>query len=268
MGGAYYIYEHWRLDKNVCFYVGKGQKRRAWNFFTPGSRNRWHIFLLRKLHPNGLVEVRFVEKDLDENRAFELERERIAYWRALGIRLVNLTDGGEGASGVKMSEETRRKLSVSNKGRKISPEHRAILSAALKGNKHAVGAVRSPEYLAALGARSLGRKASRETRLKQRLRKLGRKLSDEHKSKIRASVVDTYKDENVRKKCANSPEVIERIRLLNTGRKQTPEHIAKKVNAVLGQKRSEATRQLMRESAIRRETAKKASASFCEIGAA
>jgi hypothetical protein len=26
----FYVYEHWRPDKDVCFYVGKGHGRRAY----------------------------------------------------------------------------------------------------------------------------------------------------------------------------------------------------------------------------------------------
>lgn len=247
----HYVYEHWRLDKGVCFYVGKGQKRRAWDMGTKegtNSRNRWHRFLIKKLLPKNLIDVRLVFVNLEEGRAFELERERISYWRACGIKLVNLTDGGEGATGVKVSDETRRKISQKSRGRRHTSETRAKMSLAAKGNKRAVGAVRSPEYLAALSARSTGRVMSPEAVEKMRLRKIGRKLSDEHKAKIKAAVTIAYQDENVRKKCAPSPEAIEKGRLANLGKKQTPEHIAKKTKAILGRKNTAATLQLMSES--------------------
>lgn len=27
----FYVYEHWRPDTGVCFYVGKGKEKRAWD---------------------------------------------------------------------------------------------------------------------------------------------------------------------------------------------------------------------------------------------
>jgi NUMOD3 motif len=41
----------------------------------------------------------------------------IAFYRAQGARLVNATDGGEGATGFKMSPEARRKMSEAKKGK-------------------------------------------------------------------------------------------------------------------------------------------------------
>ena len=29
LADIFYVYEHWRPDKNVCFYVGKGKGKRA-----------------------------------------------------------------------------------------------------------------------------------------------------------------------------------------------------------------------------------------------
>ena len=236
----FYVYEHWRLDTNQCFYVGKGQGKRAWDMSCDGgtnSRNRWHKFLIKKLHPHGLLDVRLVFEKLKEDRAFEIERERIAHWRGLGVKLVNLTDGGEGSSGVIVGEETRGKISAAVKGRKHTPEARAKMSKAAMGNKRGLGQKRTPEQIAALVEFNKNKPpASAETREKMRAAKLGRILSEEHKEKIKASVTKTYESEEVRKKCANSPEVIERVRLFNTGRKQTPEHIAKKVAAATGKK--------------------------------
>jgi hypothetical protein len=236
----FYVYEHWRLDQDVCFYVGKGKGKRAWDLSCrdgTNSRNRWHKFLIQKLHPRGLLEVRLVFEQLEESHAFQLERERISHWRSNGIRLVNLTDGGAGSAGVFVKAETRHKNSVARKGKKLSLEHRANIAKGKIGNKNALGYKRKPHEIAAIIAFNKNRPPpSAETREKMRVAKLGRKLSEDHKAKIKASVTQAYKSEEVRKKCANSPEVIERVRILNTGRKQTHEHIAKKVAAAIGKK--------------------------------
>lgn len=149
----YYVYEHWRPDKGVCFYVGKGKRKRAWDL--KNARNRWHMAVTSKLTSMGLmVDVRIVVSGLSSKAALGVEVDRIAmYGRE---NLTNLTKGGDGLSdpsvevkkrisdahkaryaamtpeerrekvgrnvGVPVSEETREKLRISSTGRKHSPK--------------------------------------------------------------------------------------------------------------------------------------------------
>lgn len=53
-----------------------------------------------------------------------VECEWITTFEQAGCRLVNMTEGGEGASGMTLSSETRRKMSEAHKGRKFTVEHR------------------------------------------------------------------------------------------------------------------------------------------------
>jgi hypothetical protein len=130
-GGIFYVYEHWRSDTDVCFWVGKGHGRRAYRF----KRNPHYNKIIKKLARLGMcVEVRLVANGLDEPTSFSIERERIAFWRSAGVALANYTDGGEGSSGRLHSEETRLRFSETRKGRKLSPEHRANISAGLLRN--------------------------------------------------------------------------------------------------------------------------------------
>jgi hypothetical protein len=100
----FYVYEHWRVDKNECFWVGKGYNGRAFDF----SRNNYYNNIVRKLQQLGLeVEVRIIFNQLSESEALQIEVHRIAYWRGLGIKLANITNGGEGTSGLKHTEETK-----------------------------------------------------------------------------------------------------------------------------------------------------------------
>lgn len=186
----FYVYEHWRTDRNECFYVGKGQGKRAWKF-DPGARGRAYLNLFKEIG-RAKIDVKLVFDGLDEQGSFDLEIERISHWRSLGIAIVNMTDGGEGASGNCPSEETRQKLSVALKGKLKSPEHKARTGAALKGNKNSFGLKRCDEDRAAIRARSIGRKHTPETREKMRLAKLGtkrspevcKKISDGHKARL------------------------------------------------------------------------------------
>lgn len=97
MPEAFYVYEHWRPDKGLPFYVGKGSGNRTRT--VKEGRNRWHTFICKYLIDNGLFpEVRIVFNSLDEETAFSLKKSTISYWRSRGIELTNNTDGGEGMS--------------------------------------------------------------------------------------------------------------------------------------------------------------------------
>jgi hypothetical protein len=54
------------------------------------------------------VEVRMVATGLDEETAFDIEKQRIAFWREAGVDLANRTNGGEGTSG--LPAHNRRKV--------------------------------------------------------------------------------------------------------------------------------------------------------------
>ncbi len=56
-------------------------------------------------------EVYVLETHESDEEAFAAEKFWIAYFRSIGCRLTNSTDGGEGATGAKRSEETRKKIS-------------------------------------------------------------------------------------------------------------------------------------------------------------
>lgn len=88
----FYVYEHIRNDTNAIFYVGKGKANRA---YAKRDRNEYWKNIVNKTE----YTVRFVAKDLDEELAYLVEEERIDQLKRLGIKLTNLTLGGEGASG-------------------------------------------------------------------------------------------------------------------------------------------------------------------------
>lgn len=124
----FYVYEHWRPDINEPFYVGKGCGRRAYKLGQNSQRNLHHQAVATKLSRLGLkVEVRIVARFATTEEAYAYEMERIAYWRALGMELVNRTAGGEGIRDA--SPETRALISKWHKGRKLSDETRAKMRA-------------------------------------------------------------------------------------------------------------------------------------------
>jgi hypothetical protein len=96
------------------------------------GRNRHYKNVVAKLAGLGMcVEVRMVASGLTESEAFALEIERIAFWRSLEVKIVNLTNGGEGPSGHKQSLEHRQKNSDSAKAYLMTPEGHSARARAL-----------------------------------------------------------------------------------------------------------------------------------------
>ena len=107
---TFYVYEHWRTDTNQCFYVGKGFKRRAWDFKR--NRNLHHKNIVSKVLRNGFrVDVIIVEQFTSEEEAFFLEMKLIQNYADNGVGLSNQTKGGDGMSGWKPSQKTLDKWS-------------------------------------------------------------------------------------------------------------------------------------------------------------
>ena len=104
------MYIH-RKPCGEVFYVGKGKHKRAW---SPHGRNP---FWKRTVARYGYI-VQIVEQDLSNEQALELEEFIISYCklRSDGGTLTNLTLGGTGCVGLKVSDETKCKLSKKNKG--------------------------------------------------------------------------------------------------------------------------------------------------------
>ena len=169
----FYVYEHWRLDRDECFYVGKGAGRRAYEM-RRNKRNIHHRAIQAKAGYEGWgIEVRIVASGLTSYEASIIELERVAFWREAGVDLANIRHGGDirsaeiGAkisralTGKKLSEAHKRSMSEANKGRKLSDEGRRKLLIAITG-----------------------RPVSKETREKIAAGQRGRKMPLDHQKKL------------------------------------------------------------------------------------
>jgi hypothetical protein len=145
-----------RLEHHIC-----EAKRNQWR----SHRLNWIRSILAK---NQSPELRVLATCV-EPQATWWERIFISAYRALGFRLVNGTDGGEGAPGAKRSAETRALIAAAQLGRKHSPETRAKRSAALRGRKISAEAIEkrtaarkgfhhTPEARAKIGTAQRGKK--------------------------------------------------------------------------------------------------------------
>lgn len=122
------VYQHIRPDTNAIFYVGKGSLRRA------NSRHRRNEHWKSVVAKSGGFATQVVIDGVDEELAFLVEIELIDQLHRLGLRLTNKTNGGEGPSGHRHTDEAKRKISEAQRGEKhwtygkeITPEHRAKL---------------------------------------------------------------------------------------------------------------------------------------------
>lgn len=125
-----------------------------------------------------------VAEGLPEDAAFALEIERIAFWKANGVRLTNISTGGEGVSGIPMPEHQKKALIAWHTGRPLSEETKAKLSASLSKEKHPLwGKKHSPEAIEKqrIAARNRPRRPhTAETKEKMRISALARKDFKSH----------------------------------------------------------------------------------------
>lgn len=218
MPGRKYIYEHWRPDRNECFYVGQGTGRRANVIY---NRNGWHTAIQKKLILLGLgVEIKIIASGLSKDEADTLEIERIAFWKADGADLANLTPGGDGNSDA--LPETRAKMRAKKLGGKLSEEHKAKIRAATKV------ALNAPGMHEKLSAKIIEVSARPEVKAKRSASQKARIRPPEHGQRISAALTGRKL----------SPEHIESNRRAHIGLKQSPETIEKRRVATTGKKRT------------------------------
>ena len=134
---------------NLPFYVGKGKDRRCdyhlWEAKYRTTKNSYRLNKIRKLLSDGYTPiVKKIEENVSDSFAKEFEMLLISEIKELGIKLTNITDGGDGGLGIKHSEESKLKTSLALKGRP-SP---------MKGKVHSIKA-REKMSLAGKGKRKL-----------------------------------------------------------------------------------------------------------------
>ncbi len=172
-------------------YVGRGM--------DPSRRRRQHIRLaelgskrychnwIKGLLVAGLRPELQIVGSFALSAAFDEEARIVRLYRKLGANLTNLTDGGIGTLGCRVSDETRQKISNSLKGRYIG--RRPTLETCKKiseskiGNKSCVGRVMSAETRKKISMSSKGHK-----------RGLGIRMSDSFRRKTRDRMLKFWSD--------------------------------------------------------------------------
>ena len=173
----YYTYAYLREDKTP-YYIGKGKGNRL---YKRGSR----VFA----PPKDKSRIIYLKQNLTEEEAFKHEIYMIAVLGRIDLGtgiLHNMTDGGEGISNP--SEETRRKMSETHKGKIVSEESRKRIGEA---NKNPSEETRRKKSDANRGENNpnYGKTASEETRkklseaLKNPSEEIRRKISEASKNR-------------------------------------------------------------------------------------
>lgn len=193
---------------------------------------------VRSLLAIGLCpQIVVIEEHPTSDDLGEAEQFYIAYFKTLGCRLTNATEGGEGAPGVQVSDSTRAKQSVARRGRRFTSEHRAAIAAGLKGHEVSL------ETRQKIGARHKGNTYC-----------VGRELSEASRAKMSESVSRTSPMRGKKlspETRAKMSEVCKGRPAWNKGLKLPPEICAKRKGRPAwnkGQKMSDETRAKMSAS--------------------
>jgi len=217
----YYTYAHYKPDGYI-FYIGKGKGARA---YEKRGRSKYWNNVIKKY--NGFT-VEILARWPTEVEAFEHEIFLIKTFRLMGENIVNMSNGGEGASGVIASSETRKKMSVAGKGRLKSEETKAKMSAAATGKK------KTPEHLEKIRQRKLGTKATeKQLAALNTYRHLA--YTPEAQAKKSAALKGrdmsgwAYKIADANRGKKATEEAKANMSAAGKGRKQTPEQVAKRM---------------------------------------
>ncbi len=163
-------------------------------------KHRW----LRTLsfHPQVIILEKCTEKNW-ENK----EKGWIRDLRLGGLKLTNLTEGGDGVVGNTLTEESKQKLRIANLGRRLSDDHKRKISKSLIGNSRAVGNLHTKDWKERMSKRMKGIKPwnTGKTLSKEHKRNIGeggkgKVISEESRRKISISATGRVMSKQTREK--------------------------------------------------------------------
>lgn len=264
-----YIYTLTDPRNQEIRYVGKttNLKARKYNHYQGRAKTHCGNWIRQLLSLGFFPEMKVIDQ-VDSNNNddwIELEQYWIQYHKDNGSDLTNLSSGGEGCFGHKHSEEFCKQISERQMGKKLSEETKEKISRAHMGkiisketklklsNIH-LGSVHTPEHIEKRRITHLGSKRSpeaceniRNSRIGKpspwateaaRLANTGRKHTPEHIAKVKLALTGLKRSPETiaiikdrMRGVKPSQAMIDASRLATKGKPQTPEQIAKRVEA-------------------------------------
>lgn len=177
---SFYVYLLFKAD-GTPYYVGKGMGRRCHRTVTDSGGARSNPFKARVFRKVGRLIVEKIAEFEDESEAFLCERDLIAkLGRYPYGPLTNLTEGGEGFTGGRHSEEVRGRMGDKRRGVKLSPAHVEAIRRGLTGLTY--------------------QKMSQQTKDKISATNRVKVFSDEHRARLRDNKLAYYAALRAKKK--------------------------------------------------------------------
>ncbi|MDP4299921.1 NUMOD3 domain-containing DNA-binding protein [Leptothrix discophora] len=173
---SFYIYLYRDPKDQTPVYVGKGIHNRAYIHGSASSNPKLKN-LIRCRRAEGYVIEPTIHYEVDEATALEMEKFWINFFGRADLgegTLFNLTDGGDGCGGW-------------NRGRVLTPSHKAAIGAANKGRKCPPN---SEEVRKRKSEAAKGRPKTEEHKKKLSLSQIGRKKTPEQVEKNRQAQLE------------------------------------------------------------------------------
>lgn len=188
------------------------------------ASNNKKIAWLKKLSKLGLQPRVVIIETISKLVWAETEIEWIRYFRSIGARLTNSTDGGEGIEGYKLTEAQKEKVSKMFKGKRFTEEHKRKIGESNTGKKRTDA---MKEKLSTLYKGKAGRPHTEET--KKKMSESNKMRSDPNLRQLIASFhIGAKRTEESRKKMSEArkgkkfgPRSEETKRRISEGRKKT-----------------------------------------------
>lgn len=129
----YKVYKHTAPNGKVYIGITSKKPEYRWNYGKGYEHNKYFHNAINKYGWDN-IKHEILYDGLEETQAKLMEISLIHYYRSNNSNFgYNLTAGGDGVLGHSPNKETRKKLSDSHKGKKLTKEHRIHLSEARKG---------------------------------------------------------------------------------------------------------------------------------------
>lgn len=187
----YYLYLiNNNFDDQIYIGYAKNPKNRMHRHRNPSKKEQHkHLYRAMAAHGRDNFYMNILEEHETLDSVKQAEIDVIKMFKDSGVRLYNHSEGGEGSSGYKHTEESKAKMSAAQKGIPKTEETKAAMSAVRTGKTH------SEATKAKMSTVKIGKKSTEETKRKISKTKLGNKnrLGIKHTAETKAKISKTKK---------------------------------------------------------------------------